>query len=126
MYAIRSYYDAATGSWFELDQNVVYASLLADGSMSATPAPARVPQGAPAGGAQQAPPPERSGPTVDITLKDGSTSTGKLISEGDDWLMLEIYVKSKGEFREVVFQKNEIERILDVVRDTDVTKDYLR
>jgi hypothetical protein len=129
--------DAASGAWFELDQSVVYASLLPDGSVGATPAPTRRPQSTPSddaandtagrnAGAQQAPPPERSGPTVDITLKDGSTSTGKLIGEGDDWLMLEIYVKSKGEFREVVFQKAEIERILDVVRDADVTKDYLR
>ncbi|MBE0645538.1 MAG: PEGA domain-containing protein [Bacteroidetes bacterium] len=124
--------DAATNAWYELDQNVVYASLLPDGGMSQTPAPARQPQSTPSDdaarseGMQQAPPPERTGPTVDLTLKDGSTSTGKLIGEGDDWIILEIYIKSKGELHEIVFKKAEIERILDVLRDADVTNDYLK
>ncbi|MDT8324946.1 MAG: PEGA domain-containing protein [Bacteroidota bacterium] len=114
--------DAATGSWYELDDSVVFAPL-EPGSESASSTPVSRGSGmTPPVRSDDAAPPD--GPTVEILMADDTRSSGKILEHGDSWLRLEVYVPSKQDFREVVLQKDQIVSVHDVINDIDVTQDY--
>ncbi len=114
--------DAATGSWYELDDSVVFAPL-ERGTTGAVSTPVDRGSGIsqPVRSDDAEPP---GGPTVEILMRDDTRSSGKIIEHGDSWLRLEVYVPSKQDFREVVLQKDQIVRVHDVINDVDVTQDY--
>jgi hypothetical protein len=114
--------DAATGSWYELDNSMVFAPLEVgnEGGTStpvsrgsSTPPPVPSTKGAPAGAA-----------SVEITLADDTRTSGKVIEQGAGWLRLEVYVPSKQEFREIVLQKSQIVSVHDIINDIDVSSQY--
>ena len=114
--------DAATGSWFELDQRVVVAALEpGEGASERTSA---VERGRSTSNSTKAGVSDASGPNVEVSMRDGTKTSGELLGHGDDWVRLRIYVPSREEFRDLVLQKSDIVSIHDIVNDVDLTADY--
>jgi hypothetical protein len=61
----------------------------------------------------------------EISMRDGTRVEGKVLTSEGTALRVKVFLKSRGDYTEVMLEKESITRIWDVVSDRDVTRDFL-